>query len=296
MIVITLTKVPPALRGDLTKWCQEIQTGVYVGHLNARIRDYLWERIITSIGRGEATMVYSAKGELGYEFRTTRRDYQVTDYDGIPLMTHLKVAPGTPQPGFSNAAKFRRAKIMANRNLNKQVPPTESPVVTLDLETTGLNLLKDQIIAIGAVKRTLTGEIATFERFIKPARVVPQSITDLTGITTEQLRERGLDLKVALEQLQTFVGDYPIVGYHFGFDENFLRQACQQNGLASLTNKMVDLQPIVQRVELFLDNYRLATVLKKYGIKNQRPHNALADAQATWQLADHLIKNGDFRI
>lgn len=39
MIVITLTKVPYSLRGDLTKWCQEIQTGVYVGNVNARIRD-----------------------------------------------------------------------------------------------------------------------------------------------------------------------------------------------------------------------------------------------------------------
>ena len=32
MIVITLSKVPMSLRGDLTKWCQEVQTGVYVGN------------------------------------------------------------------------------------------------------------------------------------------------------------------------------------------------------------------------------------------------------------------------
>lgn len=45
MIVVTLSKVPPSLRGDLTKWYQEIQTGVYVGSVNARVRDLLWERI-----------------------------------------------------------------------------------------------------------------------------------------------------------------------------------------------------------------------------------------------------------
>ena len=49
MIVITLTKVPPALRGDLTKWCQEIQTGVYVGNVTARVREKLWERIMRNI-------------------------------------------------------------------------------------------------------------------------------------------------------------------------------------------------------------------------------------------------------
>ena len=38
MIVITLTDCPPALRGDLTKWLQEINTGVYVGQVSARVR------------------------------------------------------------------------------------------------------------------------------------------------------------------------------------------------------------------------------------------------------------------
>lgn len=39
MIVITLANCPPALRGDLTKWLQEISTGVYVGQVSARVRD-----------------------------------------------------------------------------------------------------------------------------------------------------------------------------------------------------------------------------------------------------------------
>ena len=41
MIVITLSKTPQSLRGDLTKWCQEVQTGVYVGNFSARIRDLI---------------------------------------------------------------------------------------------------------------------------------------------------------------------------------------------------------------------------------------------------------------
>ena len=32
--VITLKKVPPYMRGDLTKWMQEIDTGVYIGNFN----------------------------------------------------------------------------------------------------------------------------------------------------------------------------------------------------------------------------------------------------------------------
>lgn len=42
MTVITLKSVPQSLRGDLTRWMQEIATGVYVGNFNSRIREYLW--------------------------------------------------------------------------------------------------------------------------------------------------------------------------------------------------------------------------------------------------------------
>lgn len=49
MIVLTLTDCPIALRGDLTKWLLEINTGVYVGRVSARVRDYLWERVVRNI-------------------------------------------------------------------------------------------------------------------------------------------------------------------------------------------------------------------------------------------------------
>lgn len=85
--------MPASLRGDLTKWCQEIQTGVYVGNVNARIREKLWERINDNIGQGEATLVYNYNNELGYTFRTTRKDRRVIDADGIPLMQSLIQQP-----------------------------------------------------------------------------------------------------------------------------------------------------------------------------------------------------------
>ena len=69
MIVVTLTDCPPRLRGDLSKWLLEINTGVYVGQLNKRVREELWKRICDNLPRGRATMVYSANNEQGMEFR-----------------------------------------------------------------------------------------------------------------------------------------------------------------------------------------------------------------------------------
>lgn len=157
MIVITLTKTPQFLRGDLTKWYQEVQTGVYVGNVSARIRDLLWDRIMKNIGNGEATMVYNTNSELGYQMETTRKDYQVIDYDGIPLMMHLNTTPGPVKHGFSNAAKFHRAKVMRHRTDRKKAHKLQKQVTAIDLETTGLKVATDKIISIGAVKKIKGG-------------------------------------------------------------------------------------------------------------------------------------------
>ncbi len=65
MTVITISNAPMSLRGDLTKWMQEIATGVYMGNLNPRVREELWERVAESVGQGQATLCYAARNELG---------------------------------------------------------------------------------------------------------------------------------------------------------------------------------------------------------------------------------------
>ena len=84
--VITLKKVPNSLRGDLTRWMQEIATGVYVGSFNSKVREYLWERVTDTVGHGEAIMCYSYRNEIGYSFCTYNTERHVVDYDGIPLV------------------------------------------------------------------------------------------------------------------------------------------------------------------------------------------------------------------
>ena len=67
-----MSNAPVSLRGDLTKWMQEIATGVYIGNLNSRVREELWERVTQSVGKGQATLSYATRNELGYQFMTHR--------------------------------------------------------------------------------------------------------------------------------------------------------------------------------------------------------------------------------
>ena len=86
MVVITLSCCPPKLRGDLSRWMQEIDTGVYVGNLNARVRDNVWDRVCSNIGNGHASMSYSSNNEQKLEFRIHNTQWEPVDYDGIKLI------------------------------------------------------------------------------------------------------------------------------------------------------------------------------------------------------------------
>lgn len=295
MIVITLTKVPASLRGDLTKWYQEIQTGVYVGNVNAKVRDLSWERILRDIGQGQATMVYNAQNEFGYQFRTTRKDYEVIDFDGIPLMKHLKNTPVARKSGFSDAAKRHIARTMSQKKTQHSPEPVVGDLVAIDIETTGIDVTKDDIISIGAVK-VVNGGFENFDVLIQVQQEVPKAISELTGLSKQILDGKGIPLKTALEQLDQFIGDLPVCGYNFRFDDDFISTGRELNSMGEFPNSKVDLLPLVKRLDQFLDNYKLATVLDSYSIENPEPHHALADARATLMLAIKLIKNGDLQI
>jgi len=86
VIVVVLSVTPERLRGDLTRWLLEISTGVYVGHLSARVRDHLWERITADVSSGRALMVWSARNEQRMQFKVHNHAWAVEDFDGIALM------------------------------------------------------------------------------------------------------------------------------------------------------------------------------------------------------------------
>ena len=74
MIVLTIANCPPKLRGDLSKWLLEINTGVYVGRVSARVREALWQRVCENIRDGQATMVFTANNEQHMDFYVHNTD------------------------------------------------------------------------------------------------------------------------------------------------------------------------------------------------------------------------------
>ena len=91
MTVIVLVASPPGLRGHLTRWLVEVDAGVFVGQLSARVRSRIWPVLVERIGDGQAVMIAPADNEQGWTVLTAGRDrYHPVDYDGLILSARLR--------------------------------------------------------------------------------------------------------------------------------------------------------------------------------------------------------------
>lgn len=302
--VITLKKVPNSLRGDLTRWMQEIATGVYVGSYNSKVREYLWKRVTDTVGQGEASMCYSCRNEIGYFFCTCNTNRQVVDYDGIPLVLLPEKESddenqGENIHGFSMASKFHQAKRkltvkalsggsatgkQESESLNKYEHPD---IAFLDLETTGLNPDIDQIIEIGVIK-VFDGKVKEFHRLIQNDIHVPDVVRRLTGITDEMLRQ-GMPLEICCRDLNIFIQDTILAGYNLSFDIKFLNKAFEQYSLEPIHNRTLELIKEAKRRNSFQDNFKFETTLREYGINQRVLHRALEDAKLMYQLYNRMM-------
>jgi len=88
MLVIVVEDVLPALRGRLAVWLLEVRAGVYVGVYGRRVREMLWEQVISGLGEGNAVMVWSAPNESRYELLTAGVNRRIpVQFDGLTLVS-----------------------------------------------------------------------------------------------------------------------------------------------------------------------------------------------------------------
>lgn len=160
-------------------------------------------------------------------------------------------------------------------------------VVVVDVESSGLDIHRDRLIAIGAVAVDAS-RIALAGAFYVVLRQAVASDDDnilVHGIGgTSQVQ--GEEPRLALLDFLDFVGKSPLVAYHAPFDEVMLRRAMRRTLGESFARTWLDLAwlaPALDPVRAMsvrgLDGWALA-----FGIANHRRHHALADALATAQL------------
>ena len=167
-------------------------------------------------------------------------------------------------------------------------PPPADEWVALDCETTGLDVRRDRIISIGAVRivgnRLLTSQ--RLELLVRPERAL-----DVASMRVHRLRERdlaeGLPPEEAMRQLLHFIGSRPLVGYYLEFDLAMINRAVWPMLGIRLP------QPTIEVSALYYDyknrqlppharngriDLRFATLMSDLALPTRDAHDALNDA------------------
>jgi len=281
MVVLSVTNCPQQLRGDLTKWFIEIDIGVYVGKINARVRENLWKRVCNNIKTGKAVMIYSNNTEQGFSILTHNTMWTPIDCEGVWLMQKKKQDMEAMQrkelkKGFSKASKY--ANIKRNGTYNKL-----NRYVILDVETTGLDYELDRVIEVGMIKVENDQIIDDYQRFIHSDKKIPAEIISLTGITEGMIDRDGISESQVLNEIKKFIAGNTVVGYNVQFDISFIEKMCERQSFNNFIFKCKDILRISRR-KLQLANYKLETVARACGVEIVQKHRALEDCKIIYRI------------
>lgn len=159
--------------------------------------------------------------------------------------------------------------------------------VVIDVETSGLNLAKDHLIAIGAVA-VQAGKINladSLEIVLQQRQASDKDNILIHGIGGTA-QEEGVQPVEALLLFLEYLGKSPLIAFHVEFDETMVKRALKNKTGMDFKHPWVDLAYIAPALypSLACEFRALDDWTNYFGIRNYARHNALADALSTAQL------------
>ena len=160
------------------------------------------------------------------------------------------------------------------------------PLIVFDLETTGLDLVKDRIIQISYIKVYPDGKEERSNQFVNPERSIPQEVVDITGITDGDVANAPTFKMLATDLANKFQG-CDFAGFNSNhFDVPMLAEEFLRAGIDFDFSKcnLIDVQTIFHKME----RRNLAAAYKFYcGRKMEDDfvaHKADQDTEATYRV------------
>lgn len=169
-------------------------------------------------------------------------------------------------------------------------PPVRFAVV--DVETSGLSPKHHHLLQVAVVVLGPDGQVLErWASYVRPRwwPFVRTGPTQLHGITRRHLRH-GQGVAEVLSELAHRTDGAVLVAHNAAFDTEFLVRAAQRSGVPLRWSAQLCTLQLSRRLDPDRRlSHRLADVCGRYGIELERPHDALADAEATAALLPHLL-------
>ncbi|MCK6188896.1 3'-5' exonuclease [Pseudomonas sp. EYE_354] len=192
----------------------------------------------------------------------------------------------TAKPGLDAAQQRRLEQLIKPAALGDNTLRSQRWVV-VDLETSGLNLNRDQVLSIGAV--VIEDGAVDFSQLFE--RTLQRSATKLSpsvlihGLGPSAIAA-GSDPVEALLDFMTFVGDSPLLAFHAPFDQHMLGRALKDSLGYRLTHPFLDVADLAPLLcpEAHIREAGLDDWINHFHLQVGERHHASADALATAEL------------
>jgi len=199
------------------------------------------------------------------------------------------------------AERFR-GFLKAGTVVDPGLPLEKIPFVVIDTELTGLDMKRDSVISVGAIKMAGTRiELGrSFYRLVSPRADFKREGIMVHGITPDDVAAKP-SLDVVADELLAFCGDRILVGHFFSIDLGFLGREAPAVKAADLRRRAVDTVRIYSWIEQQRHRHaggytvpegalNLVSLALSHGIRVGGAHNALTDAFITAQLLQRQLR------
>ena len=170
-------------------------------------------------------------------------------------------------------------------------------LVLFDTETTGLQFSRDEIIEFAAVVvEQVDGEAQVVREYdelisLSPGMFVPPKIEELTGISTQDIRERGLPkTRVARDIAEMIRGNTLLLAYNAHFDLSFLFYFLLRDGDPVILKGKDKLDLLTVYKDRRPYPHKLCNAIEAYGLTGKvvNSHRAVDDVLATVAVMEEM--------
>ena len=175
-------------------------------------------------------------------------------------------------------------------------------LVLFDTETTGLNFSRDEIIEFAAVVvERVNGVPQVVQEYdelvaLSPGGFVPPEIEKLTGISTQDLREKGLaKTRVCRDIAEMIQGNTLLLAYNAHFDLSFLFYMLLRSGDMTILKGKDKLDLLTVYRDRHSYPHKLCSAIEQYGLSGKvvNSHRAVDDVIATVAVMEEMEKEKD---
>lgn len=171
-------------------------------------------------------------------------------------------------------------------------------ILIFDTETTGLRFDRDEIIQFSAVALERSGVTQQYDRLIRlaPGQPVPPEIQRLTGITTQDVEQRGIPRDQAAREIAGLLaGNTLLTAYNAHFDLSFLFHMLRVHGDPGCLRGKDKLDLLTVYRDRRAYPHKLRDAIAAYGLEGtvQNSHQADQDALATVSVMDAMSAERD---